>query len=127
MFVVPVPSNRDGDGQSHSHSLTVSNGMGKQHDFERVVKQQQKAMKYFNQRHSKSRSAMAPLNENEYDHRNGNKNGTSFHSNDGSAGTQSAQRRYAWEWRDDDGEWTAYSVDTTTVIELAFESGLDAV
>merc|ERR1719242_558898 len=58
-------------------------------------------MKYFNQRH------------------NENGNGIDL--------SAPPQRRYAWEWRDDDGEWNMYSVDTTTVIELAFGSGLDAV
>ena len=107
-FVEDAVSNDNADGANGGgmhfrRSQTVGDGVAatvhsKHRGFERALKRQQKAIEFFNERHSKSRSMMSAL-----------------------------PLRAQWQWRHDDGQWIPYSVDTAAAIERAFGGGHDAV
>ena len=79
-------------------------------DFDSLIKQQQKAMTYFNKKHSRANSLR--------------------HSVGHSAGIHKmtdTETMYVWQFKADNGKWSDYSHSICVTIENALRNGLDSI
>eukprot|EP01083_Nonionella_stella_P117002 348141_1 len=105
------------DITQNKHNANVQAALGGGQDFEALVKQQQKAMKYFKVKHSKKNSSkQTESDSNEIHHEETNE----YYPDEDID-------RFRWMLRNDNGDWVYYPPSLSTQIEQAYQGGEDSI
>eukprot|EP01084_Bolivina_argentea_P268047 455181_1 len=105
------------DITQNKQNANVQAALGGGQDFEALVKQQQKAMKYFKVKHSKKNSSkQTESDSNEIHHEETNE----YYPDEDID-------RFRWMLRNDNGDWVYYPPSLSTQIEQAYQGGEDSI